>query len=547
MSSNRRDILRLGTLGSLGVVAAGLGTAPMHGAVIHSAQQGGAPTDFDVRHFGAKGDGIAIDSPAINAAIEAAAAAGGGTVRFPAGSYASYSIRLKNNIALRLEPGCTLLAAPVPDQGTTTGGYDAAEPNPWDQYQDFGHSHWHNSLIWGENLHDIAILGTGLIDGKGLSVGRKGETPLAELPGVGNKAIALKNCHNVLLRDFSILQGGHFGILATGVDNLTIDNLKVDTKRDGIDIDCCHNVRLTNCTVNSPWDDGICPKSSFALGYARSTENLTISDCFVTGNYQLGAVLNGSYRHFGPGEHGAPTGRIKLGTESSGGFKNIAISNCVFDQCAGFALESVDGAIVEDVTFTGITMRECANSVLMLRLGRRMRSPVGTAVGTMRRIILSNIVSSNCQSKVASTISGIPGYKIEDVKISNVYLHHMGAGTAETAALVPPEKETAYPSSGMFGPLPAHGFFIRHARNLELSNIEIACEKPDARPAFWVQDVDGLDLSHIKTPRTGCPRVFMLDSVQHFEVKTMRGVEDTALAKVDHRAIDLDSTIGPLG
>src|SRR6201992_159214 len=106
---------------------------------------------------------------------------------------------------------------------------------------------------------------------------------------MGNKTIALKNCHNVLLRDFSILKGGHFGILVTGVDNLTIDNLKIDTDRDGMDIDCCKNVRVSNCTVNSPWDDAICPKSSYALGYARATENLTISDNYVTAGYELGS------------------------------------------------------------------------------------------------------------------------------------------------------------------------------------------------------------------------------------------------------------------
>ena len=86
-----------------------------------------------------------------------------------------------------------------------------------------------------------------------------------------------------MLRDFSILHGGHFGILATGVDNLTIDNLKIDTNRDGMDIDCCRNVRVSNCSVNSPWDDGICLKSSFALGYARATEMVTITNCLVGG------------------------------------------------------------------------------------------------------------------------------------------------------------------------------------------------------------------------------------------------------------------------
>src|SRR3978361_1289540 len=119
---------------------------------------------------------------------------------------------------------------------------------------------------------------------------------LAEQPGVGNKAIALKNCHNVLLRDFSIWKGGHFALLATGVDNLTIDNLLVDTDRDGFDIDCCRNVRVSNCTVNSPWDDAICPKSSYALGERRVTENVTIANCFVSGYYELGSVLAGTWK-----------------------------------------------------------------------------------------------------------------------------------------------------------------------------------------------------------------------------------------------------------
>ena len=304
--------------------------------------------------YGATGDGKTIDSGAVNKAIEAAATAGGGTIRFPAGVYASYSIRLKSNIALYLEQGATLLAASTALEGTTNG-YDPAESNqPWESYQDYGHNHWHNSLIWGEGIHNVAILGPGLIWGKGLSRGTSDkDRPRAEKPGAGNKSIALKNCFNVILRDFSILEGGHFGILATGVDNLTIDNLKIDTNRDGMDIDCCRNVRVSNCSVNSPWDDGICPKSSFALGYARATENVTITNCYVTGDYQLGAMLDGTFKRWGPESKLVPTGRIKCGTESNGGFKNITISNCVFESCRGFALESVDGALLEDVTFTG--------------------------------------------------------------------------------------------------------------------------------------------------------------------------------------------------
>src|SRR5665213_920226 len=248
------------------------------------------------------------------------------------------------------------MAAPV-------GGFDAAEPaEPWAVYQDFGHNHFHNSLIWGEGVRDVAILGPGLVWGKGLSRGEvtEGGLPSCKTPGAANKTIALKNCRNVTLRDFSILAGGHFGILATGVDNLTIDALKIDTNRDGMNIDCCRNVTVSNCVVNSPADDGICLKSTFALGEARATENVTVSNCYVTGGYQLGSMLDGGLKRRAVAEQA--TGRIKLGTESNGGFKNIAIKDCVFESCRGVALETVDGGALEDVTVSGITMRDIRNA-----------------------------------------------------------------------------------------------------------------------------------------------------------------------------------------
>ena len=491
---------------------------------------------YDVRAFGAAGDGKTIDSPAINKAIEAAAAAGGGTVRFPAGVYASYSIRLKSNVALYLDQGCTILAADTPLDGTDHG-YDPAEPKqPWEAYQDYGHNHWHNSLIWGEGIHNIAILGPGLIWGKGLSRGTSDKNkPRAETAGAGNKAIALKLCYNVILRDFSILEGGHFGILATGVDNLTIDNLKIDTNRDGMDIDCCKNVRVSNCSVNSPWDDGICPKSSFALGYARATENVTITNCYVTGGYQLGTLLDGTFKPWGPEFRVVPTGRIKCGTESNGGFKNITISNCVFESCRGFALESVDGALLEDVTFTGITMRDIRNSPIFLRLGSRMRGPEGVPVGTLKRIIMSDITCYGAVMELPSIISGEPGHMIEDIKVDNVYLHQVGGGTKEMAALQPDEKADAYPEPRMFGTLPASGFFIRHVKNLEFGNVEIATEKPDDRPSFWLNGVDGADFFRVKAGTNGSAPTFRLKDVKDFRVFGSLAVKDVREDKVDQK------------
>ena len=267
--------------------------------------------------------------------------------------------------------GAVLLAAPRTD----TQGYDAPEENASNKFQDFGHSHWHDALIWGENLENVTIDGPGEIYGKGLI---KDET---KVPGNGYKAISLKLCRNVNISDLTLRHGGWFAILATGVDNLTIDNLKIDTNRDGMDIDACRNVRISNCSVNAPGDDGICLKSSYALGEARATENVTISNCLVSG-YDEGSLLDGT-RTFNEerAKRYYPMGRIKFGTESNGGFKNITISNCIFDKCRGLALETVDGGLLEDVTINNITMRDIGNAPIFLRLGRRMRGPEGTPVG----------------------------------------------------------------------------------------------------------------------------------------------------------------------
>jgi polygalacturonase len=262
-------------------------------------------------------------------------------------------------------------------------------------------------------------------------------------PGWGNKAIALKLVRNVIIRDIAILHGGHFAILATGVDNLTIDNVKIDTNRDGIDIDACRHVRVSNTTVNSPFDDAICLKSSYALGFARATENVTITNSSVSG-YDEGTLLDGTYqRKYDKYSHNSPTGRIKFGTESNGGFKNITISNCLFDYSRGLALESVDGGQLEDVTITNITMRDVVNSPIFIRLGKRNRGPKETMTeGEIRRVIISNIVAYNAESKYASIISGIPGNQVEDIRLSNIHIYYKGGGTAQQAALTPPEKES---------------------------------------------------------------------------------------------------------
>ncbi|MEA3187716.1 MAG: hypothetical protein QOD99_1546 [Chthoniobacter sp.] len=541
-----------------------------------SAQIGAAKADsvtgfFSVKTFGAKGDGKSLDTDAVNAAIQAAHDTGGGTVQLPAGSYLCFSIHLQSNVALYLNQGATLVAA---EPAENFGSYDLPEPNQWDKWQDFGHSHFHNSLLWGENLENVSITGPGRIHGKGLSKGERGRmlegsptpepdatpapsagptdsrdtlipspryatapgavrrvptypTPRDTLrDGIGNKAISLKNCRNVILRDFSILHGGHFGILATGVDNLTIDNLRIDTNRDGMDIDCCRNVRISNCTVNSPWDDGICLKSSYALGYLRSTDHVTITNCYVTGGYLEGTVLDATFKHFPVTERLPHHGRIKCGTESNGGFKNITISNCVFDYCGGLVIESVDGAIVEDITVSNLAMRDIVNSPIFIRLGARLRGPDNPPIGAIRRVNISNIVCSNAVWRYGSVISGVPGHSIEDLSISDVRLVHQGGGTAAETALHPPENEPNYPDPEMFGTMPSYGFFVRHVRNLTMHHAELSFAKDDARAAISLQDVTGADLDHVNAKRLANVPLLLLHEVTDLTVRDSRGVPD---------------------
>jgi polygalacturonase len=492
--------------------------------------------DFNVREFGAAGDGETLDTYAINKAIAAAGAAGGGTVHLPAGTYLCYSIHLKSNVRLQFASGSIIVAANAPKE-ERADGYDLPESNkPWDNYQDFGHSHWHNSLIWGEDLENVSICGPGLIWGRGISRGEF-QGPIAAIPGVANKAIALKNCHDVILRDFSILHGGHLGILTTGVDNLAIDNVKIDTNRAGIDMDCCRNVRVSNCSINAPWDDAICLKSSFALGFARSAEMITISNCMVSGSFEEGSLLDGTFKRFPANADIDRNGRIKFGTESNGGFKNIAITNCVFDGCFGLAILSVDGAIIEDVTISNITMRDTVASPIFIRLGARMRGPAGAAIGAIRRVNISNIVSSSSSSLICSMIAGIPNHKIENVKLSNILILHSGGGTKIDAARRLEEKERDYPEPDMFGNTPAHGLLIRHAEGIEVSDYRVIASAAESRTCFLLDDVEGVDFFNIKTDRAANTPVFILDNVKEFSVAECKSVPDTQLSLASHKEL----------
>lgn len=531
---NRRAALRLGATGA---AAGGLTLAAAGPAAATTPHDG---PFFDVRRYGARGDGRTIDSPAINRAIAAAARAGG-TVFFPAGTYASYSVRLRSNVTLHLDRGATLLAA-APRDGR---GFDDPGEGAGNPYQDFGHSHWRASLVWGEELENIGITGHGRIDGAALVRNMTPDSP----PGTGDKAIALKLCRNVMIRDITIVRGGHLSILPTGVDNLTIHGVTIDTVRDGINVDCCRNVRISDCTVNTHGDDAIVLKSSYALGFARATENVTIADTMVSG-YDVGTLVTGGYGREDPAaaDRDGPTGRIKFGTESNGGFRNIAISNVIFERCRGLALETVDGGLLEDVTISNITMRDVSNAPFFLRLGARMRGPAGREIGELRRISISDVTVHNADPRYPSMIVGLPGHDVTDVRVSNVRVHMRGGLSMREAAEQPPElintffaepgarepyavpdRPQAYPEPSMFGILPAWAFYIRHATGVRLDNVDVRFAESDTRPAVVLDDVRDAEFHHVRATKAEGAPTFVLREVTDFALHQGRPVPEARI------------------
>ena len=447
---------------------------------------GHAANVYSVMDYGAKGDGKTLDSPAINRAIEAAAANGGGRIELPAGSYLCGSIRLKDNIELHLMAGAKIVAAPA-----SMKAYDASEVFGGPEYQDGGHTYFHNSLIWAEGRHHVAITGQGMIDGVGLTkkdTEKAGQVQGGSI-GTGDKAIALKLCRNVTIRDVTIYRGGHFAIIVTGCDIGTIDNVTIDTNRDGIDIDCCKYFTVSNTKVNTPSDDAIVLKSSYALKRPVLCEHITITNCIVTG-YKLGTFLDVSYV---PEKVNWVCGRIKLGTESNGGYRNITISNCTCMWSSGLAFEEVDQGMMENITMSNISMSHVHHYPIYITTGCRNRGPKErTTVSTARDIYINNVVADDCDSLAGIIVTGMPGTPVRNVSLTNIRIQYRGGGQKVDKPYR--EQGTNYPEPRWAGPTPAYGLYARHVDGLTLRNVRFELMRPDERPDMILEDVTNHDI-----------------------------------------------------
>lgn len=370
---------------------------------------------FSVTDFGAKTENSPIrNTEAFNSAI-CAAAENGGTVVIPAGTFYTYTILLKSNVNLYLEEGAVVAAA-KPDasclyesaikngshdetrlkharQTGEGGSYAEPEINPYLGLQDHGHSYFANSLVYGADLENIMIYGRGLFTGGRfddesgileyvLQGGDPREPEDREARGhrggwFGNKGIALVRCKNIVFEDFSVTIGGHFAIIAEGCENLYVNRVLVDTTRDAFDIDCCRDVTVLHTTCNSLTDDGLCLKASFGAGIFKPLQNVLIEDCVVSG-YDAGSVYAGEYTRdkLVAQDRCGPTGRVKFGTESTCGYRQVTIRRVRFDRSRGFAMEAVDCSSLTDVIFEDCLLDNVSSSPFFIRAGDRGRFPV---------------------------------------------------------------------------------------------------------------------------------------------------------------------------
>ncbi len=419
---------------------------------------------YDVRDYGAKADGKTLCTKSIQRAIDECAKDGGGTVYLAPGMFLSGTIYMKSNVTLRLDAGCTLLGS------TDLKDY----PSTVQAFRSYTDNYADKSLIYGEKLERIAITGSGIIDGQGRSF--KG--PYKVRPYI----IRFIQCRNVTVKDVTIRNSPMWVQHYLACDDVHIRGITVrsvvNANNDGMNIDSCERVIISNCNIRSG-DDAIVLKSTSA----RPCRNVAISNCVLSTRCNA----------------------LKMGTESNGGFENVVITGCsIYDtRLAGVALEIVDGGVMDRVVVSNITMNKIG-APIFLRLGNRARpfkkDMEKPGIGIMRNITISNIEATGANA-TGCAISGLPEAKIENVTLGNIRLSFAGGGTKEDAGRAVPEKPEAYPEYSMFGRLPAYGLYCRHVKGLKLLNVQLQLAKSDQRHGVVLKDVEDALIDSLNAPR----------------------------------------------
>ncbi|MBI5393975.1 MAG: glycoside hydrolase [Verrucomicrobia bacterium] len=431
----------------------------------------GADAVFDARNFGAQPDGRALCTASIQEAIDACAAAGGGTVVLAGGKFLSGTIHLRSHVTLEVAAGATLLGS------TNISHY----PDNIPAIRSYTDNYVKQSLIAGENLENIGLVGRGLIDGQGRSFKMKDRSrPYENRPYL----IRLVNCRDVLVEGLRLQHSAMWMQHYLACERVTMRGVHVwnfgNANNDGLDLDGCKDCTVSQCVFESD-DDAITLKSTLD----RPSESITISDCVARSHCNA----------------------IKMGTESNGGFKDITIANCVVTSpmctnvtygrgrgISGISLELVDGGKLERVAIANITIHG-VTVPLFLRLGDRARpfkeGMEPQPIGTFKDVVIQNIVATDV-GKIGCSITGQPGHPIENVSLSNIMLAFEGGGARNLTTREVPELPKKYPESTMFGDLPAYGFYCRHVKGLRFYNVQLKTSTADLRHALVCDDVENL-------------------------------------------------------
>ncbi|MFL6122147.1 glycosyl hydrolase family 28 protein [Actinophytocola sp.] len=442
----------IGVASALALATGGLLVAP--GAA-------GAAT-YNVRDYGATGNGSSNDTPAIQRAIDAAAGAGGGTVQFPSGTYQSRNtIHMRSHITLRLDSGATV-------RGASNDDYDSPESNPNDEYQDYGHSHFHNAMIYGDRLTDIGFVGAGVIDGGGnLITGNPKD-------GEADKIISLTRCDGLRVGDgLTLRRGGHFAMLINGCTNVTSDRLRIDTAsdRDGWNVISTTNVRITNANIAAN-DDALVFKSDYALGAKLSNGNVVVTDSHLSARC---------------------CNALMFGSETCGDFTGYDFQRITIDGAdkSGLGIVSMDGSVISDVHYRDITMTN-VRAAITQKIGTRRRCGNSPGVGRIHDITYDNITSSGqADNNFTATLWGESGSnRISDVTFNNVNLNVPGGNGAVSTGVPSNDPSDYNPKS--IGTRPSYGWYIRNADNIRFTGGSVHFEATDARPAVIANNSTGV-------------------------------------------------------
>lgn len=454
----------------------------------------------NVKDFGATGGGAANDTPAINKAIETCHAGGGGTVAFPAGQYAAGSIHLQSNVRLLLDKDAVIFGL--------AGAFEEAEPNPFSKYQDGGHSHFHDALMWGENIENFAIEG-GKINGGSIGHGDP-------KPGNGDKLIVIKVGKNLDFENVTHDKGGHFVYLLNDCENITFNRVVIKESRDAVDLMGCRNAQIHDCRFTGCGDDTVGVKSDYALGRKINSANIYVWDCY-----------------FESGCNG-----LQFGSETAGDFHNVNCWNIGIGRAmkAGIGITCNDGGVIDGASYSNIVIRGAASPIYMLITDRLRSGDPNKKIGTIRNVKISNVTVTDCVAGkqgpvLTSTISGRPESSLENITLENVKINYPGGSTDRAAAdIVPPYPKDYSPKS--LGPRPASGLYVRHVNGLTLRNVEFTFDQPDQRPPIVAYDVDGLTLDQFKTQKPSSLETLRLTNVRNLNLVNSPGLPDQKAATV---------------